>query len=283
MSFRAFPPHSLRLIQHPELNNRASVGVFYVATGEQYINEAIASAQLSKEFNPDLSFAICTDDPQLALQSSAFDIVITHSQPKYTYRDKIVGMLQLPFDLTIFLDTDAFIISDIRSLFIFASGFDVSACYAPVRHPQNYYPAELSSVPSSFPELNSGVMFLKRSRSVRRLINLWLSVYDNLLKDYGQLWDQASLRESIWLSICRHNLKLGILPNEYNLRLTKPWIAGRGMPVSIIHGRVSSSELRELISYLNTDINQFRTWKEWYSLYPDSSIQLKLPPNPTSL
>jgi hypothetical protein len=262
---------------------KPSFGVYYVATGKQFLNEAIASANVSKKYNPDLSFAVCTDEISLAKQSSLFNRVVPHPNPRYSYRDKIAGMSNLPFHYTLFLDTDACIITDIQHLLSFSSCFDVSACYAPVRHANNQFPPDLSSVPHSFAELNSGVLLFKRNRRVRRLIHSWLRLYDFLFDQYGQLWDQASLRESLWPFISSNKLNLGILPNEYNLRLTKPWIAGKGMPVSIIHGRLDQSEYQPLINYLNSNNDRFRTCYEWFALYPNSSIELKLPPNPSSL
>ena len=73
----------------------------------------------------------------------------------------------------------------------------------------------------------------------------------------------------------RVNLKFLHFPSELNLRTTKPWIAGRGQRVYVIHGRFPSDELHDFESYLNSDIDRFRTSTEWKFLYPNSEIYPK--------
>ena len=174
------------LKKFPFYKASSSFGVLYVATGKNFLIEAIRSVQLSKKYNPDLRFAVCTDDTTFAVQSSVFDLIIPHPGPSYSYRDKISGMMTLPYDLTLFLDTDACLISNINSLKTFSSSFDLSACYAPVRHPQNLSPSPLSSVPMCFSEINSGVLMLRKSRIVRKLLDHWLTNYDKLFLQYQQ-------------------------------------------------------------------------------------------------
>ena len=70
-----------------------------------------------------------------------------------------------------------------------------------------------------------------------------------------------------------NNLRVSVLPPEANLRTTKPWIAGRGLPVSIVHGRFDYAEINPFISFLNSDIDRFRTWSEWLNTYPNSTIR----------
>ena len=147
---------------------------------------------------------------------------------------------------------------------------DFAASHAPVRHPPGWSD---SHIPSSFPEFNSGVMLLKRSNSTLKLIGTWLDLYDELFLKYKQVWDQASLRSAVWDCILKYKLGLAVLPPEYNLRTTKPWIAGRGLPVSVIHGRFPDSEVEAFVSYLNNDHDRFRTWVEWLTLFPHSFIK----------
>ena len=63
------------------------------------------------------------------------------------------------------------------------------------------------------------------------------------------------------------------MPQEANLRLTKPWVAGRGLKVSVLHGRPPEDELDDFVQFLNDDFDRFRTWSEWLSLYPNSQIR----------
>ena len=62
------------------------------------------------------------------------------------------------------------------------------------------------------------------------------------------------------LSLCplEHDSSLSIdfmsLPQEFNIRTTKPWIVGRGSFAYIIHGRYPDTEHHDFIDYINGDI-----------------------------
>ena len=113
------------------------------------------------------------------------------------------------------------------------------------------------------------------------LIRRWLFLYDQLQAGHGQSWDQASLRSAVWkLQRCA-GLRLALLPPEANLRTTKPWIAGKGLAVHVVHGRVPEPEWPALLAYLNGDVERFRSWSEWLQRYPGSALRPQLPPEPT--
>lgn len=247
-----------------------SFGIYYIATGRSYVAEAAKNATISKSFNPNILISISTDDYLYASTFKIFDSIRLIPDPTYSYRDKILGLLSLPYDHTLFLDTDACLIHPLSEHYNLLSSFDIACCHAPVRHPPGHYD---KIVPQYFPELNSGVIFLKRIKPIQFLMTCWLDLYDSWFLHYQQTWDQASFRSVLWYSICSHNLTHYILPSEFNLRTTKPWIAGRGMPVYVVHGRFNDSEMSYLINYLNGDVDCFRTSDLWYQLYPDTSVR----------
>jgi hypothetical protein len=110
------------------------------------------------------------------------------------------------------------------------------------------------AVPEGFCELNSGVLGLRRGNTTRDLINRWLTCYDQINIDV----DQASLRSALWAGV-QQGLRLWVLPPEYNLRTTKPWLIGRGLPVKVVHGRLPQRLREPLLRYLNTDVDRFRS------------------------
>ena len=244
-------------------------GLLYIATGDDYVNEAINNMQRSRPFIGSRKSCIVTDRPSPLLYT-VFDIVKKHPFPTFSYEDKILPLLDLPFKRTLFLDTDACLISPIDDLFKYSCSFSVAAVTAPVRHPPGWTDP---NPPLTFPEYNTGVLFLQRSYHVHRLILNWLKLYRMLYIEHGQLWDQASFRSCLWKKLQNPFFNLCTLPAEVNLRTTKPWIAGRGMPVYVVHGRYPESEHSELTHYLNCDIDRFRTWVEWINMHPYSSIQ----------
>ena len=247
-----------------------NIGVLYVATGKKCCLEAIENAKRSLNFQDNLLITIKTDQVELALNTDLFAQVLSFDHPSHSYRDKIVGMIELPFDTTLFLDSDACLVHSAQDLFSLTCFSDLAAVSAPVRHPPGWTD---SSVPLLFPELNTGVLLMRRSSLLKSLIQSWLDLYDSLVRSNSQFWDQASFRSVLWSAMHKQNLRFLNLPSEVNLRTTKPWIAGRGLPVQIIHGRYPDAEFLTFVDYLNSDIDRFRTWNEWLSLHPDTQIR----------
>lgn len=249
-----------------------SSGCLYVATGKKYLHEAIASAVRSRRYSNGYPICVSTDLIGEAQFSGAFDFVLKHPDPTFSYRDKIEPLIKPPFQQTLFLDTDAFLTCSLKDIFDYSSESDIAAVPAPVSHPPGWSD---HLVPLLFGELNTGVIFLKKSRNQKLLIKSWLKLYDSLRLSHNQTWDQASFRSVLWDAISTKNLRFMSLPAECNLRTTKPWIAGRGQRVYVIHGRFPTEELNPFESYLNSDIDRFRTSFEWKSTYPDSEIYPK--------
>ena len=255
-------------------------GILYIATGERHCQEAVANAMASRLHAAASPIVLITDCVAAAEVSGAFDRVIPHPDPRRGYRDKISGMLQLPFAQTLFLDSDARLTAPVEALFAAQGCADLAAVQAPVRLPAGWRDQD---VPDLFSEINSGVLLWKRSRKQRALVRRWLSLYDQLQESSGQAWDQASLRSVLWWFVQNKRFQLTLLPAEANFRTTKPWVAGRGLPVHVLHGRVPADETEALLHYLNSNVDRFRTWTEWHQRNPQSKLRLRIgevPPDP---
>ncbi len=257
-----------------------SKGLLYIATGDRHNKEALASATASRPYVGQLPIYFVTDQVDAARSSSVFDKVFPHLDPVRSYRDKIAAMASLPFKRTLFLDSDACLTAPVDSLFQVAEPADLAAVHAPVRIPPGWCD---ESVPSLFAEINSGVLLWRRSRKQKDFIQHWLSLYDQLSSSHRQLWDQASLRSVLWLFVRQRRFRLAVMPAEANFRTTKPWVAGQGLPVHVLHGRIPNDEREALLHYLNGQVNCFRTWAGWYQRYPGSKLRLRIgeiSPNP---
>lgn len=246
-------------------------GLLYVATGDRYLAEAVVGAKSSRPHLGGRPIAIMTDDLDAAEATSAFDLCLPHPDPRGGYRDKIPGLIDLPFDRTLFLDSDARIIDSVDALFPLLEHHDLAAAQSPVRLPHGWRD---DRVPPTFPELNTGVLLLRRGDAQTTVIERWLSSYDAI----GQDWDQATFRSAVWNALA-DDLRLAILPPEANLRTTKPWIAGKGLPVTVVHGRIAPEEWPPLIEYLNGDVDRFRTSEEWRTRHPQSSVTTRVAPS----
>ena len=254
----------------PNLNIRHSDlerAIIYVATGEKHRTEVVNNVRSSLPFISQYPRFLYTDSLD-NIPDGVFTNVLLHPF-LFSYRDKIPPLINLPSRFCLFLD-DTRVIHDLDPLFLSLGNNHLGGVYAPVRNPPGWSD---STIPSFFPELNSGVLLMRRCTKQRSLIKSWLRLYDNLSRRYNQSWDQASLRSTIWKYHISKKFKFTLFPQEANLRLTKPWVAGRGLPVSIVHGRAPESEFSNLVSYLNDDIDRFRTWTEWLTLYPNTQIR----------
>ena len=247
-----------------------SFGILYVATGEKCFNEVLINSKITRS-HCNLNIVLVTDRVDQAISSGLFEEVIPHPNPHYSYRDKILPLLDIPFTSTIYLDSDACVVHQNISSLVSFDTFDVAGSYAPVRIPPGWCD---SRVPYAFPEINTGVLFFKKSKLQTAFIQSWLNLYDSLLINHNQAWDQASFRSVIWDFINGSpSLSFHVLPSEFNLRTTKPWTLGRGLPAYVIHGRFPQSELSPFLSYINHDIDRFRFWSEWLEISPGSKIR----------
>jgi len=247
-------------------------GVLYIATGENHRREAFANAEASRPWLQGAELLLITDQSNRIPHPGPFTAIKEHPAPQYSYRDKIVPLLQLPFEQTLFLDSDARLCAPADPLFRLLESCQVAAAQAPVRKPAGHWDEQ---IPITFPEYNSGVLLMRRGYQQRRLVHQWLQQYDRI----GQAWDQAALRTALWQRQQR-GLRFSTLPPEANLRTTKPWLAGKGSPVFIVHGRVPASEWPVLLDYLNGNIERFRTQAEWLQLHPHSAVRSQMPPAP---
>jgi len=236
------------------MNSSNTEGILLVATGSKHREEAIKSVDYIKPHLNSRPITLVTDKPS-DIPKGLFDTVKLHPNPKKTYRDKIEPLETLPYPRTIFLDCDLQLLQPIDDIFKLLFHIDLVGCHAPVRWCQWKDP----NVPEGFCEINSGVIGLKKSRRQRLLIRKWLHFYDEIKVPF----DQASLRSALWWSSRKHRLRLWVLPPEYNLRTPKPWLAGSGMAVKILHGRIIEDMKEPLIKYLNEDIDQFRSSSEF--------------------
>ncbi len=97
-------------------------GILYIATEDQFAQEAAVSARSAKN-SMDVDITLVTDKQRTI---DVFDTIITIEKPNYGFIDKIYGMMESPYDETLYLDTDTHIGSDISGLFDLLGRFDLA-------------------------------------------------------------------------------------------------------------------------------------------------------------
>jgi hypothetical protein len=200
---------------------RAPAGVMYSCFGERYIAEAARAARSSLRHNdvPHLIFAAGeVRDPPPGVTVVGFEP--TSSAP---FLDRIANMRRSPFERTLCLDTDTFVVEEMVGVFALLDRYDLALALAPA-----YRGLDDPEVPAAFPEFNCGVVAWRSSERVAAFLQSWEETYrawlveDVLTGPDGEahptrtgIGDQPAFRRCAW----QHGMRVATLPPEYNLRL----------------------------------------------------------------
>ena len=219
--------------------NDRSRGIIYSATGRRYVTEAISSAQSSLRFNrvPHLIF----NDQIQSEKVEGIDFVKFETCGN-AFLDKIRNISQTPFEQTIFLDTDTYVIANIGELFDLLQRFDIAAAHAP-----GYTKCDDQGQSEAFYDFNTGVIPYRRADAVTKFLANWAQLCERWLKSppfrIAGIEDQPPFRRALWES----SLAFYVLTPEYNYRSIFPGrLVGKA---KIIHGRNANYE--NLAAYLN--------------------------------
>ena len=204
------------------------VGFLYVANKQKFVSEAIISAKSIRQFSNLPIAIVCTEELAGDEVYSFFDIVVINQEiNNFIYLAKIVGIQSSPFQRTIFLDSDTFICADISPLFELLDIVDIATTQENSYHTGNI----ASKFKNIIPEFNSGVIVLKKSKVIEKLLNDWLiTCLNHNIKN-----DMPGLREAILQNF--DAIKYFILPQEFNSHGYGSMLILNG-EVKIIHERL---------------------------------------------
>jgi hypothetical protein len=222
-------------IERAEPRIDRSIGVIYVAIRARFVLEAKLSAESVRRFLPGVPIALFTD--QKLDDKDGFDEIIHLPEPHPQYHiNKLIAMAQSPFEKTLLLDTDTYVVGDISDLFAVLDRFDIA-----MTHDRGFvdnFPAH-SGVPDAFVEFNQGVIAFQRSDSMQGALQEALNWTERLRTQSGSYsYDQAPFRIALFHS----NVRIAMLPLEYNCRF-----AGYGYlngVVRILHARLPNRRMR---------------------------------------
>ena len=161
-------------------------GVLYVATGAAHTEAARRSAASVRATNPGLGVALFTDR---AVTGPEFDRVEPVASPHV--RSKVDYLPETPFAETLYLDTDTRVLGDLGEMFRLLERFEMALAQR-VHVPAS--PAKAvwrHAVPSSFPQLNGGVLLYRSSPAALGFLGDWRAAY----AEAGFGVDQITLRE----------------------------------------------------------------------------------------
>jgi len=221
-----------------------ATGIIYCASGEKYIREANVSVSSLKKHN-NVDVTIFVDKENKKIVSGKFDNVLILESPKNNYYDKIDAIRASPYNSTIYLDTDTFIIDDIKELFRLLDRFDIAVAHSIGR----YSKFDCKDIPFCFVQLNTGVIVYNNNQKIQALTKLWKELSDETRGGT----DQVSFREAFYKS---EELNSYILTPEYNFRL--PFPNSLSKKVKIIHDHhfmnYSHKKKKKTVSRLNQKV-----------------------------
>lgn len=229
------------------MDDMASRGILYIASGHAFVEEANRSASSVKRQHPKMPITLFTDEK---VAHPVFDQVVAEpplGQALMPKEKKIACLMQSPYRQTLFLDTDTYVCGNLSELFPLLQSFDMAAAHAPNRlhHKHGPYPSDL---PESFPEMNTGVLLYRsNSPNVQDFLERWLDRYQAMRRGSGVERDQLSFREVIF----RSDLRIATLTPEYNCRFNFPMYLDK--PAKILHGRHSTLDEGEIERIVNRD------------------------------
>lgn len=147
---------------------------------------------------------------------------------------KIEGIIACQLDEFLYVDTDTSIYS-LDWVKYFRSKYDLAAAFEPLGKAEHY---SSSTIPYDIApvEYNTGVLYIRKTKSVEKFLQLWKDAHDEGMEINGSRFeDQISFRRAALLS----NISLGALPSNANYRaMYNQLISG---PINIVHSRTPNS------------------------------------------
>ena len=210
-----------------------SSGAVYIITQDhRYVDLLLTSAASLKRAMPDLPITLFSQFP---VDSSHFDRIVRVQPSKDGFYDKTKLIRESPYDRTLFVDADIYVTEPFPELFPLLDHFDCAATHEEYVNTDwhNRYPR--TDIPVSFPEFNTGILLLKGSIQMDRVLDNWCDLYRKFLDETPdhKINDQPFFRAAIYYNEAR----IATLPREYNCKFRgQGYLNGR---VKILHGHVN--------------------------------------------
>ncbi len=208
------------------------IGAIYIITQDsRYIELLLNSAASLKRVMPDLPVTVFSQFP---IESPHFERVIRVEGSEDGFYDKTLFFQQTPYERTLFIDADIYVVEPVPELFTLLDHFDFAASHEEYLNTDwwNRYPRP--DIPPSFPEFNTGILAYRRSPQMDSALKDWAALYQVFLKSHpGQeINDQPFFRAAVY----SNPVRIATLTREYNCKFRgQGYLNGR---VKILHGHV---------------------------------------------
>jgi hypothetical protein len=227
-----------------------SQGAIYIITQDpRYVGLLLTSAASLKRAMPELPITVFSQFP---VESPLFETIVRVEPTQDGFFDKTRLMRESPYEQTLFIDADIHVVAPFPELFTLLDRFDCAATHEEYVSTDwsNRYPRP--DIPESFPEFNTGILMLKRSEKVDRLLEEWGDLYRAFLeaKPGEQINDQPFFRVAAYNS----DVRIATLTREYNCKFRgQGYLNGK---VKVLHGHVNFEMPPSQINAAETMLNK---------------------------
>lgn len=208
-------------------------GAIYIITqNPRYVGLLLSSARSLKNAMPQLPITVFSEFE--IPPTELFENITRVKGSADGFYDKTLFMQQSPYERTLFIDADTYVVDPISELFLLLDRFDCAATHEEYSNTDwsNCYP--LPEVPESFPEFNTGILAFGRNQRVEVLFKEWAGLYQEFSKKFPaqRINDQPFFRRAAY----RSEARIATLTREYNCKFRgQGYLNGR---VKILHGHV---------------------------------------------
>lgn len=209
-------------------------GVIYILTRHQkyvpIINTSVASL---KKHMPGIHVTAFSEFPL----DGPFDRVIPVQHSSYSdgFYDKTKFISESPYDRTLFLDCDIYVVRPFPELFPLLDRYDCALTHEEYVNTDWNGDYPRPDIPSSFPEFNTGVFLYRKSETMAQLFRSWEALHREYREQHpdGRLDnDQPFFRPAAYYSDAR----IATLGREYNCKFRgQGYLNGQ---VKLLHGHV---------------------------------------------
>jgi hypothetical protein len=230
-------------------------GVLYVAMNEGIQVHLEKSVRSLHHHCPDLPITIVTNLPKnhfdcadlvehfqpvlSVLDDPGFENVPAY--PDFGYYAKVKYFYFSPYEETLFLDHDTYVLGDINEIFTVLEDGNFHFIAAHDVGRQSFGPS--FDIPMCFPTFNTGVVCYRQCIEISNLVHYWWA----LLKELHDPWgDQPTFMKAVYDS---PGIRFGVMPKAYNYRFWFPQHAYE--TVKILHGRAEGENLEEIGASIN--------------------------------
>lgn len=235
--------------------------VFWIASGEKYIEEARVSALSMQRQMPDIERVLFTPNPVESINAKGFSVIykVPDRTSDYWLLDNTRYMLiALPtlqdwgHQYAFNLDTDTYVCAPFYDLIVLLEhGVELVGVHAPGRRTTK----TVYDIPDCFPEINIGMIGFRLSERLINFVTRWMLIYVARQDVYGNN-DQGPLRDALWENIKEPDpIQFYVTTQEYNVR---PFGAFIKDEARVLHGR--NIDFERWATEINRNKGTMRTW-----------------------